>query len=41
MEIRQKTKIVLTYKLLEEGVSKSHIAKRLGIYTSTIDLLLL
>ena len=30
------TKIILAYELLEEGVSKSHIAKRLGVSRRTI-----
>lgn len=30
------TKIVIAYELLEESVSKSHIAKRLGVSRRTI-----
>ncbi len=30
------TKIILAYELLEEGISKSHIAKYLGVSRRTI-----
>jgi len=36
MEMRQMTKIILAYELLEEGVSKSHIAQYLGVSRRTI-----
>jgi transposase InsO family protein len=36
MEMRQMTKIILAHELLEEGISKSHIAKHLGVSRRTI-----
>jgi len=36
MEMRQMTKIILAQELLEAGVSKSHIAQRLGVSRRTI-----
>jgi DNA-binding transcriptional regulator LsrR (DeoR family) len=36
MEIKQETKIILAYEPLEAGVSKSHIAKQLGVSRRTV-----
>jgi len=36
VEMRQMTKIIIAYELLEEGVPKSHIAQHLGVSRRTI-----
>jgi len=36
MEMRQMTKITIAWELLEQGISKSHIAKHLGVSRRTI-----
>jgi transposase len=36
MEMRQMTKIILAQELLETGISKSHVARRLGVSRRTI-----
>lgn len=36
MEMRQMTKIILVWELYEQGVPKTHIAKRVGVHRETV-----